>query len=210
MQCAKESEQRCRRGEERALEGVSVAVKDEFDRKGWIVTSGSVLFKDHQSKEHHPIIDKLLAAGAVLHVQTTAPEFFLVGVTWSELWGITRNPWNRTCTPGGSSGGSAASLSAGMATLAVGSDMGGSIRIPSALNGLYGAKPAYGRIASPDPSALVPHASPGPLARHARDLVLLHNVMCGPAEGCPAVVSPRLELPFDAPSKKDFRIALSI
>jgi amidase len=129
-------------------------------------------------------------------------------VTWSDLWGVTRNPWNLHCTPGGSSGGSAAALAAGMTTLAIGSDMGGSIRIPCALNGLYGAKPAYGRIASPDASALVPHASPGPLARDARDLILLQNVMTGPAPGCPAVLRPRLELAFEEP--QPCRIALSI
>jgi amidase len=75
--------------------------------------------------------------------------------------------------------------------------MGGSIRIPCALNGLYGSKPAYGRIASPDASALVPHASPGPLARHLLDLALLQNVMMGPAAGCPSVLRPKLELPTE-------------
>jgi Asp-tRNA(Asn)/Glu-tRNA(Gln) amidotransferase A subunit family amidase len=152
----------------------------------------------------------LLAAGAILHVQTAAPEFFLLPVTWSGLWGVTRNPWNTKYTPGGSSGGSAASLSAGMATLAIGSDMGGSIRIPAALNGIYGGKPSYGRIASPDASALVPHASPGPLARDARDMVLLQNVMTGPAPGCPAVLRPAITLPLTSASAKELRVAVSL
>jgi amidase len=204
------SEARYRRGEARPLEGVTVAIKDEFSRSGWVVTAGSVLEKDNVTDENHPIIDKLLDAGAVLHVQTTAPELYLIAVTWSDLWGITRNPWNPAVTPGGSSGGSAAALAAGMTTLAIGSDMGGSIRIPCALNGLYGAKPAYGRIASPDPSALVPHASPGPLARDFRDLALLHNVMAGPAAGCPAVLRPKLEWPLDHPQRRPRKLALSL
>jgi amidase len=210
LKAAKESECHYDRGDPRPLEGISVAVKDEFDRRGWIVTQGSVLLSDDVSDENDPIVDKLLAAGAILHVQTTAPEFFLIGVTWSDLWGVTRNPWNPDCTPGGSSGGSAAALAAGMATLAIGSDMGGSIRIPCALNGLYGSKPAYGRIASRDPSAFVPHASPGPLARDLRDLIMLQNVMSGPAAGCPAVLRPALELPLDHAFPRAFRLALSL
>jgi Asp-tRNA(Asn)/Glu-tRNA(Gln) amidotransferase A subunit family amidase len=210
MKAARQSEARYQHGEARSLEGITVAVKDEYGKEGWIVTSGSMLFKDHASDGNHPVIDKLLEAGAILHVQTTAPELFLVAVTWSDLWGVTRNPWNPAYTPGGSSGGSAAALAAGMTTLAIGSDMGGSVRIPCALNGLYGSKPAYGRIASPDPSALVPHSTPGALARDAEDLILLQNVMTGPAPGCPAVLRPRLELPHLAPAAREFRVAVSI
>lgn len=209
LKAAKDSEIRYQRGDPRPLEGITVAIKDEYDHKDWIVTSGSVLCKDKVSDKNHPVVDKLLEAGAILHVQTTAPEFFLLAVTWSDLWGVTRNPWNPDCTPGGSSGGSAAALAAGMATLAIGSDMGGSIRIPSALNGLYGSKPAYGRIASPDPSALVPHASPGPLAREFRDLILLQNIMSGPAPGCPAVIRPKLELALDY-AARPWKLALSV
>jgi len=183
--------------------------KDEFARTGWVVTAGCRLFKDDEKNSNHPVVEKLLEAGAILHVQSTAPELYLLGVTWSDLWGVTRNPWDLSITPGGSSGGSAALLAAGMASLAIGSDMGGSIRIPCALTGLYGSKPAYGRIASPDPSALVPHASPGPLARTLADLALLQNVMMGPAPGCPAVLQPKLSLPRSS-STAPHRIGLSI
>jgi amidase len=207
LSAARTSEARYRRGEARALEGITVAVKEEYENRGWTATAGSALFKERTAEANHPVIDKLRAAGAILHIQTTVPEFYLLGVTWSDLWGITRNPWNPEFTPGGSSGGSAAALAAGMATLALGSDMGGSIRIPAALNGLYGSKPAYGRIASPDPSALVPHASPGPLARDCGDMILLQNLMCGPAPGCPAVIEPKLELPLD-PKPESWKIAL--
>ncbi|MFL6799151.1 MAG: amidase [Xanthobacteraceae bacterium] len=209
LAAARECERRYERGCPRPLEGITVAVKDEYDRRGWKVTCGSVLRKDHVSKENHPLIDKLLAAGAILHVQTTVPEFFLLAVTWSDLWGVTRNPWNLDCTPGGSSGGAAAAVAAGMATLAIGSDMGGSIRIPCALTGLYGWKASYGRLAAPDPSALVPHASPGPLARTLPDLLLMLNVLTGPAPGSPAVLRPALRLPTHAPGRA-CKIALSL
>jgi amidase len=202
MEAARTSEARYLQGDPRPLEGLTVAVKDEYGKSGWIVTEGSKIHERAVQHHNHPVIDKLLEAGAILHVQTTAPELYLIALTWSDLWGVTRNPWNPDCTPGGSSGGSATALAAGMTTLAIGSDMGGSIRIPCALTGLYGSKPAYGRIASPDPSALVPHASPGPLARDFRDLVLLQNVMSGPAPECPAVLRPKLELQFDYPCAK--------
>jgi len=189
LAAAKRSEARYRSGDARPLEGITVAIKDEYDRAGWTVTAGSKVREHHTSEANHPVVDKLIEAGAVLHVQTTAPEYYLVAVTWSELWGVTRNPWNPDCTPGGSSGGSAAALGAGMATLAIGSDMGGSVRIPCALNGLYGSNPPYGRIASPDPSALVPHASPGPLARLSRpDPVAERHVR--PGAGLPCRSAP--------------------
>src|SRR3954468_20923474 len=209
LAAAKRSEARYHSGDARPLEGITVAIKDEYDKTDWTVTAGSKVHEHHTSEENHPVVDKLIEAGAVLHVQTTAPEYYLIAVTWSDLWGVTRNPWNPECTSGGSSGGSAAALAAGMATLAIGSDMGGSIRIPCALNGLYGSNPPYGRIASPDPSALVPHASPGPLARDFRDVILLQNVMSGPAAGCPAVLRPKLELPLEY-TPKPRKLALSI
>ncbi|HET6375560.1 MAG TPA: amidase, partial [Methylocella sp.] len=146
MAAARESGRRWLKGDARPLEGIPTSVKDEDGMAGWTVTAGSVLFKDSKASRNSPIIDKLLAAGAVLHAQTTVPEFYFVPVTWSKLWGVTRNPWNLQITPGGSSGGGAASLAAGLATLAMGSDMGGSIRIPSSLCGLFGFKPPHGRV----------------------------------------------------------------
>jgi Asp-tRNA(Asn)/Glu-tRNA(Gln) amidotransferase A subunit family amidase len=209
LKAAAESEARYQRGDVRPLEGISIAVKEEYGRRGWAMTAGSVLFKDEVSHKNHPVVDKLLAAGAILHVQTTVPELFLVGVTWSDLWGVTRNPWNPDYTPGGSSGGSAAALAAGMATLAIGSDMGGSIRIPSALCGVYGSKPAYGRIASPGPSGLIVHTTPGPLARDAIDMILLQNVMSGFAPGCPAVL-PQQILASRRRAPRGYKLALSM
>jgi amidase len=209
MEAAKTSEARYRSGKARELEGITVAIKDEFARTGWTVTSGSKVLVKETAEENHPVIGKLLDAGAILHLQTTAPEFFLIGETWSDLWGVTRNPWNLACTPGGSSGGSAAALAAGMTTLAIGSDMGGSIRIPCALTGLYGSKPSYGRVPSSDPSSLVTHASIGPLARELRDLALLQNIMMGPAFSAPATLDPKLEIPLE-PELKSWKLAFSV
>src|SRR5215203_5786274 len=119
---AKNSENRYLKGEPLPLDGVTVAIKDQFDKIGWKITAGSKLVNT-VSKSNHPLVEKLIRAGAVLHMQTTAPEFYLVPVTWSDRWSITRNPWNLEVSPGGSSGGSAAAVAAGMATLAIGSDM---------------------------------------------------------------------------------------
>jgi Asp-tRNA(Asn)/Glu-tRNA(Gln) amidotransferase A subunit family amidase len=140
MAQAQESERRWQQGNPRALEGITVALKDEMAVKGWTMTSGSKVFRDRVMTTNDPIVVKLLEAGAVLHAQTTVPEMYFLIVTWSELWGVTRNPWNLQYAVGGSSGGSGAALAAGLTTLATGSDMGGSIRIPAAFNGLWGFK----------------------------------------------------------------------
>ena len=114
------------RGEPRPLEGLTVALKDEHNRTGWAVTMGSLIYKDAPpATENAAIVDMLEAAGAVMHIQTTVPEMYLEGTTWTRLWGVTRNPWNLHYTPGGSSGGSGAALAAGFTTLATGSDMAG-------------------------------------------------------------------------------------
>ena len=209
LAAARASEARYQSGHARRLEGITVALKDEYDKKGWTTTAGSKV-AEQVARQNHPVVDKLMAAGAVLHVQTTTPEFYLVPVTWSERWGVTRNPWNPACTPGGSSGGSAAALAAGMTTLATGSDMGGSIRIPAALCGLYGFKPPFGRIAVPGYSSLLLQGSLGPLARSFADLILLQNVMAGPAPGCPPALRPKLELPSRYPGVRGWRIAFSM
>jgi Asp-tRNA(Asn)/Glu-tRNA(Gln) amidotransferase A subunit family amidase len=209
MRAARTSASRYRNGSNRPLDGITVAVKDEFDRAGWRTTLGSRVTDHRAKKQNHPQIDKLLAAGAVLHIQTTAPEFHLLPLTWSKRWGVTRNPWNLAVTPGGSSGGSAAVTAAGMTTLAIGSDMGGSLRIPAALNGLYGFNPPYGRNTAAAEDALLVHASSGPLARNLDDMILLQNVMTGPADGAVAI-APALELPRRFPSIKGWKIALSM
>ena len=209
MAAARESEKRYMQGNPRPLEGITVALKDEYDKVGWITTAGSVLLADNVATKNHPAVDKLLAAGAVLHAQTTAPELYLAAVTWSDLWGVTRNPWNLDYTVGGSSGGSGAVLAAGMTTLATGSDMGGSTRIPCAFNGLYGFKAPYGRNAPPASSAFLLPAGEGPMARTFRDMVLLQNVMVGPAPYTVTSLRPALEYPTSYEGINGMRIAYS-
>jgi Asp-tRNA(Asn)/Glu-tRNA(Gln) amidotransferase A subunit family amidase len=206
---ARKSEARYRRDRALPLDGLTVAIKDEFGRKGWKTTAGTKAVRAQTEQDDHPLIRKLLATGAVLHMQTTTPEFYLLPVTWSLRWGVTRNPWNLHFTPGGSSGGAAAALAAGMATLAIGSDMGGSIRIPAALTGLYGFNPPALRNAAAAKEALLIHASDGPLARNFGDLILLQNVLAGPAGDAPAVL-PKLTLPRRYPSIRGWKIALSM
>ena len=206
---ARRSEACYRKGEDLPLDGISVAIKDQFEKKGWKVTAGSQGLGRHPAETSHPFISKLVAAGAVLHIQTTVPEFYLVPLTWSRRWGVTRNPWNLAMTPGGSSGGSAAAVAAGMATVAIGSDMGGSIRIPASLTGLYGFHPPYGRNPGTVSEALLVHSSSGPIARSLDDLILLQNVLTGPHEAGPAV-RPVLSLARRHSGIKGWKIAVSM
>lgn len=207
LAAAQESEQRWRDGHARPLEGVPVAVKEETPVKGWPTTGGSLLVNEVPT-ESHPMIDKLQQAGAVLHIQTTVPEFCCLGQTWTKRWGVTRNPWNTDVTCGGSSGGSGASVAAGLAPLATGSDMGGSTRIPAAFQGLYGYKPPFGRLASGPGEELFAQAAEGPLARTVEDLVRMQNVIAGPH---PASYNgmPYTPLPLTYDDLTGWRIAYS-
>jgi len=205
MAMAQESERRYMRGEGvRALEGVTVAVKDEVDIAGWRVTAGSLGNRNAEPAAKDCCFGGYLrAAGAVLHVQTNVPEYYCNVVTWNHLWGTTRNPWNPAISPGGSSGGSAAALAAGFATLATGSDMGGSIRVPAAMCGLYGFKPPYGRVAT----SLMQMESEGPMARNFADMVLMQNACSGPVDSMPSTIRPKLEYPQDYEGLAGLKIA---
>jgi len=189
---AEESQKRYRAGNPRPLEGVTIAVKDEYAVKGWVTTMGSRLL-EHAPPEpaDGPVIGRLRAAGAIFHIQTTVPEFYSWMTTATPLWGVTRNPWNLAFSPGGSSGGSGAALAAGFTTLALGSDMGGSIRIPASQCGLYGFKPPFGRV----PTSEVPYESQGPMARAFDDLNLLTQAMVGPHPAVHSSLRPKLNFP---------------
>lgn len=172
---ARASEERMWAGEPLShLDGVPVAVKDVFLTNGWPTLKGSRLV-DPQSPwtEDAPAVARLREAGAVLLGKTTTPEFGWKGITDSPLTGITRNPWDLRTTSGGSSGGSAAAVAAGMVPLALGTDGGGSIRIPGAFTGTVGLKPTFGRVpyAPMSPFGTVSHA--GPLARTVEDAAML-------------------------------------
>ncbi len=165
------------------LHGLPVAIKDLTPTAGKTTTLGSKVFEHWVPDENPPIVERLLGAGAILVGKTATPEFAHSGFTQSPLWGISRNPWNSERTPGGSSGGSAAAVASGCVALAEGSDAGGSVRIPAALCGCVGLKPALGRI----PLAILPTLFDqlchfGPLARTVADAALFLRVTEGPDE----------------------------
>src|SRR5437868_14066406 len=134
------------------LAGVPFGVKDLEDCAGMPTSQGSLLYKGRPPVSEDSVhVSRLRAAGAVPIGKTAAPEFGVTAFTHTKAWGTTRNPWDPTRTPGGSSGGSAAAVAAGMVPFATASDGGGSTRIPAGFSGLVGMKPSHGRI--PHPSA---------------------------------------------------------
>jgi aspartyl-tRNA(Asn)/glutamyl-tRNA(Gln) amidotransferase subunit A len=179
---ARASEERWLRGAPAgALDGVPVAVKDVFVTRGWPTLRGSRAIDPAGPWDNDaPAVTALRRHGAVLPGKTTTPEIGWKGVTDSPLEGVTRNPWDKERTSGGSSGGSAAALSAGMVPLALGTDGGGSIRIPCGFCGLAGIKPTYGRVPAwpASPYGTVAHC--GPMARSVTDVALLLDVMAEP------------------------------
>jgi aspartyl-tRNA(Asn)/glutamyl-tRNA(Gln) amidotransferase subunit A len=198
---AKQSEKRWRRGEPRGpLDGVPVSIKDLLLTRGWPTLRGSrALDPQGPWNDDAPAVARLREAGAVLLGKTTTPEFGWKGVTDSPLTGITRNPWNPRKTPGGSSGGAAAALASGMGPLAVGTDGGGSIRIPCAFTGLFGLKPTFGRVPAWPLSPMGTVAHVGPMTRTVADAALMMNVLSLPdARDWHA-------LPYDA---RDYRVGL--
>jgi len=207
---AQEAEDRYARGEARALEGLPLAVKDEAAIEGQRTTHGSLLMQDHVDTSTSPSVERLLDAGAIVHARTTCPEFACTTVTHSRLWGVSRNPWNTAFTPGGSSGGAAASLAAGTTTLATGSDIAGSIRIPAACCGVVGFKPPYGRVPQDPPYNLDTYCHEGPLARTVADCARMENVLAGPHQRDIATLRPKLEIPDALGDIRNRRIAYSL
>ena len=162
------------------LHGVPFSVKDLIYTKGVRTMRGSRIYEHFVPEEDAPPVERLKAAGAILMGKTTTPEFGFKGTTDSLLTGITRNPWNLQTTPGGSSGGAAAQVAAGMTPLAVGTDGGGSIRIPASLTGVYGFKPTFGRVPVYPASSLDALSHTGPITRTVGDAALMLSVMAGP------------------------------
>ncbi len=178
-----------------SLHGVPVSVKDLVFTRRVLTTGGSRLFADHVPEEDAVCVERLKGAGAVLIGKTSTPEFGHKGVTDSPLFGITRNPWNPSLTPGGSSGGAGAAVAAGLGPLAVGTDGGGSIRIPASFCGIYGLKPSFGRVPqAPGFPGWETFSVTGPMTRTVRDAAAMLDVMAGPDD------RDRLSLPHDAGS----------
>jgi aspartyl-tRNA(Asn)/glutamyl-tRNA(Gln) amidotransferase subunit A len=163
------------------LDGVPVLIKDLLLTKGWPTLRGSKTKSREGPWDHDaPSVQRLREAGAVFMGHTTTPEFGWKGVTDSPLTGITRNPWNPALTPGGSSGGSAAGLAAGYAPLALGTDGGGSIRIPAGFTGTFGLKPSFGRVPAWPLSPFGTVAHIGPMTRTVEDAALMLNAIAKP------------------------------
>lgn len=207
---ARESEQRFKDGTARPLEGIPLMLKEEQPIAGRLSEEGSLLERGNVAAVTHPIVDRIFSSGAVVHGRTTTPEFCCAPVTHSELWGITRNPFNTGMTPGGSSGGAGAVLAAGSTVLATGSDIGGSIRIPSSYCGVVGFKPPFGRVPGLAPFNSDTYCADGPMARSVADTALLQNVISGPWAGDQASLRPGMQLTADAQSLVGTKIALCI
>ncbi|MDP9221455.1 MAG: amidase family protein [Actinomycetota bacterium] len=168
------------------LAGVPISVKDHVWLAGWPSTSGSRALAEFVPDQDCECVARLVAAGAVVVGKTNNPEFCYRGTTFNEIYGITRNPRDTSRTTGGSSGGAAASVAAGMVPLAIGTDGGGSIRIPSAFCGAYGIKPTFGLVPKLPGFRGWPTLSvTGPIAGSVRDLALALSVMAGPSASDP-------------------------
>ncbi len=179
LAAAREAETAVREGRAGAICGLPVSVKDLVAMAGAPWTFGSRPFADNVVDFDAPSVERLRAAGGCILGKTTTSEFGCKAVCDSPLSGITRNPWDPTRTPGGSSGGAAASVAAGLTPFALGTDGGGSVRIPSALCGLFGIKAQFGRVPVFPASAAPTLSHVGAMARTVRDAALLLGVMAG-------------------------------
>jgi aspartyl-tRNA(Asn)/glutamyl-tRNA(Gln) amidotransferase subunit A len=179
---ARDSDARLAAGQPRSmLEGIPLSIKDNILVRGLPATWGSRAFADFVPEVDELPVARLRAAGSIILGKTNVPELTLEGYTNNDLFGVTRNPWNQTLTPGGSSGGAAASVAAGLVPAAIGTDGGGSIRRPACHTGLVGFKPSTGRIARIDgfPAILTDFETVGTLTRSVADLLLL-DMLAGP------------------------------
>jgi amidase len=176
-----------------ALHGLPIAIKDLEDTAGMRTTYGSPIYRDHVPTEDTLMVARLRRAGAIVIGKTNTPEFGAGSQTFNPVFGPTRNPYDPTRTPGGSSGGAAAAVASGMLPFADGSDLGASIRNPASFCNLVGLRPSPGRVPNvPSPHAWNPMGVIGPLARSVEDAALLLRAMAGP--------DPRAPLSLDEPA----------
>ncbi|WP_024936285.1 amidase [Actinomadura welshii] len=213
LDMAREAAGRWRRGATLGpLDGVPVSIKDVLLTRGWPTLRGSTTIDPAGPwDEDAPSVARLREQGAVFVGKTTTPEFAWKGVTDNPLTGVTRNPRDPSRTPGGSSGGAAAAVAAGMAPLALGTDGGGSVRIPAAFTGTFTIKPTYGRVPHYPASPFGTLAHTGPMTTTVADAALLLDVICG-ADGRDWSSLPPPEVPFTEAGPDDLtglRIAFS-
>ncbi len=162
------------------LAGLPVAIKDLNEVSEVRTTFGSLAYKDHISSQSDLLVEHIEKTGGVIYAKSNTPEFGSGGNTFNRVFGATRNPWNTEMSVAGSSGGAAAALATGMAWLAQGSDMGGSLRNPASFCGVVGLRPSIGRVAAtPSASIIDTLSTNGPMARNVTDLALMLDVMCG-------------------------------
>ncbi len=195
------------------LHGVPMTIKETYEITGWPTTAGHKGYKDHISPRTAVAVQRLLDAGAVVFGKTNVPEFAGDLQSYNDIYGTTNNPWNTDLTPGGSSGGAAAALAAGLTPMELGSDIGGSIRTPAAFCGLYGLKTTHGLIpmrghvpGAPGSLGNRDMGVAGPLARHLDDIEESLDVLAGPDENMAAAWSVNLPQPAKQ-SLSDYRFA---
>jgi amidase len=213
---AEESDKRLGgKGEIRPLEGLPVTIKDSIITEGVRSTWGTKMFEHHVAAADSATVARLRAAGAIVIAKTNTPELTMDYDCDNPLFGPTNNPWDHSRVPGGSSGGEAAALAAGLSPLGMGSDYGGSIRVPAHFCGVAGLKPSWGTIPgsghmSPGPAAPPPvahMATIGPMARFVDDLTLAYNIVRGPHPSTPYTV-PTLEARPETVDIKKLRCAV--
>ncbi len=217
MAAAREAEAAVTRGSDLGpLHGIPVPIKDLEGVKGVRLTHGCIP-DDEIADSDALCTERLREAGAIIIGKTNTPEYGHAGTTENRVFGPARNPWNPERTPGGSSGGAAVSVAAGMTSIAQGSDGGGSIRIPSGFSGIYGIKASQGRIprrwSSEHSWHPVNNSSVGPMTWTVQDAALMMNVLAGPASDAESTTLPHTPPDFTSSldrGVKDLRIALSV
>jgi len=190
-----------------SLHGVPMSMKSSIDVAGWPCECGSLLRRDYFAPTDAPLVARLRAAGAIMLGNTNVPEFLMAWETDNSLHGRTNNPWDPDRTPGGSSGGEAAAIASGCSAGGIGSDGGGSIRVPSHFSGICGLKPTPGRVPSTGhfPGSAGPFAQlgvVGPMARTVRDVERIFQVVAGPDPGDPCSAPVPLRHSSDAEIRK--------
>jgi amidase len=194
------------------LAGLPIPIKDLTEVEGVLTTQGSPIYRNHIPNRSDIVVEQLESQGALVYAKSNTPEFGAGANTFNEVFGATRNPWNLSKSAAGSSGGAAAALAGGMAWVAHGTDMGGSLRNPASFCGIVGLRPSLGRVAH-TPAAKIDRTLSvhGPMARNVEDVALLLDAMCGEHAADPLSL-PRLPTTFLAAArsgKRPIKVAYS-